>query len=148
MALSHSVGGFGEPRPISARIAPTHEPMSPTTGASMRTLLSASMRRNVDLDEALAAPRFEWGPPHVLPLPCDSSQFEARADQHHDVGFRQHVRARGGCGLLVRVGQQALGHRHGQVRDAGLFHQRANVRVGLRVRRALAENDQRTLRRS
>ena len=45
----------------------------------------------------------------------------------------------------MRVGQQALGHRHRQVRDAGLFHQRADVRIGLRVRRALAENDERTL---
>ncbi len=45
----------------------------------------------------------------------------------------------------MRVGQQALGHRHRQVGDAGLFHQRADIRIGLRVRRALAENDQRPL---
>jgi hypothetical protein len=40
-AFSHSAGGLGKfPRPES--MALTHEPMSPTTGASMRTLLSAS----------------------------------------------------------------------------------------------------------
>src|SRR5688572_31159348 len=33
---------------------------------------------------------------------------EARADQHHHVGARQHEGARGGGALLVRVRQQAL----------------------------------------
>ena len=42
MALSHSEGGFGQFVPIAASNADTHDPMSPTTGASMRTLLSAS----------------------------------------------------------------------------------------------------------
>ena len=43
MASSHSAGGLAqfEPRPASS--AETQEPMSPTKGASMRTLLSASV---------------------------------------------------------------------------------------------------------
>ena len=41
-AFSHSAGGFGQFDPIFASNAETHDPMSPTTGASTRTLLSAS----------------------------------------------------------------------------------------------------------
>ena len=56
-------------------MAATHEPMSPTTGASMRTLLSASCGEisiwtNFWLPQAL-----DEAPPQVLPLPCDSSQL-------------------------------------------------------------------------
>src|SRR3982750_779032 len=41
-ALSHSAGGFAQPVFISFRKADTQEPISPTTGASMRTFESAS----------------------------------------------------------------------------------------------------------
>ena len=41
------------------------------------------------------------------------------------------------------VGQQALGHAHRQEGNAALFDQRADVVVGLRIGRALAEDDQR-----
>ena len=42
MALSHSAGGLAQLLPTPATSADTQEPMSPTSGASMRTLLSAS----------------------------------------------------------------------------------------------------------
>ena len=45
----------------------------------------------------------------------------------------------------MRVGQQALGHGHGQIGDAGALDEGADVRVGLGVGGALAEQDQRTL---
>ena len=77
-----------------------------------------------------------------LALALRQQPVEPRADEHDDIGFRQHVRACRRCRLLVRVGQQALGHRHRQVRDAGLLDQRADVGIGLRVGRALAEDDQ------
>ena len=70
---------------------------------------------------------------------------EARADQHDDVGVLQHGRARRARALRMRVGQQALGHAHRQERNAALFDKRADRVVGLRVGRALAENDQRAL---
>jgi hypothetical protein len=55
---------------MPASSADTHEPMSPTTGASMRTLLSASCGEmsiwmNFWPPHALASL-----PPHVFPLPC------------------------------------------------------------------------------
>ena len=43
------------------------------------------------------------------------------------------------------VGQQALGHAHRQERNAALLDQAADRVVGLRIGRALAEDDQRTL---
>ena len=103
------------------------------------------LRRDVDLDELLAAPRLRRRAAPCLALALREQPVETRADQHHDVGPGQHVRACRGRGLLVRVGQESLRHGHRQVRDAGLFDERADVGVGLRVRRALAEDDQRTL---
>ena len=47
----------------------------------------------------------------------------------------------------MRIRQQALGHAHRQERNAALLDQRADRVVGLRIRRALAEDDQRLLRR-
>ncbi|SPA43029.1 protein of unknown function [Cupriavidus taiwanensis] len=70
---------------------------------------------------------------------------QAGADQQHHVGLRQHIGARGRGRLRMRIGQQALGHRHRQVRDAGLLDQLAQVRLGACIRRALAEQDQRAL---
>ncbi|SPC14616.1 hypothetical protein CT19431_MP100198 [Cupriavidus taiwanensis] len=93
-------------------------------------------RRDVDLDELLrAAPG--------LALAVRQQPVQARADQHHHVGFRQHIRARGRGRLRMRIGQQALGHRHRQVRNAGLLDQRADIGVGAGVRGALAQQDQR-----
>ncbi len=61
--------------PMPASSAATHEPMSPTTGASIFTLLSISVGEmsiwmNFWPPQSLCAL-----PPQVLPLPCDSSQF-------------------------------------------------------------------------
>src|SRR5204863_9951065 len=75
IADSQSDGGFCQPASMPALSAATHEPMSPTTGASMRTLLSASCGE-------MSICTYFWPPhsllllpPHVLPLPCDSSQL-------------------------------------------------------------------------
>ncbi len=70
---------------------------------------------------------------------------EARADQQDDVGVLQHRGARGTGALRMRVGQQAFAHAHRQERRAALLDEGADLIVGLRVGRTLAENDQRTL---
>ncbi len=46
----------------------------------------------------------------------------------------------------MRIWQQALGHGHGQVGNACLFDQRADIRVRLGVGGPLAQHDQRLLR--
>ena len=71
--------------------------------------------------------------------------IQAGADQHDDVGVFQHRRARRARRLRMRVGQEALGHAHRQEGNAALFDQGADRVVGLRIGRAFAENDQRTL---
>src|SRR6185295_15094708 len=78
MALSHSAGGAGhEPAValIAASMAETHEPMSPTTGASIRTLLSASCGEMSTWMNRWPPHSLPLVPPHVLPLACESSQF-------------------------------------------------------------------------
>ena len=45
----------------------------------------------------------------------------------------------------MRIGQQTLGHAHWQERSAALFDEGLDLLVGLRVGRALAEDDQRLL---
>jgi hypothetical protein len=78
MASSHSAGGFGQFAPaasIAASIAETHEPMSPTTGASIRTLLSASCGEMSTWTNFWPPHALALLPPHVLPFPCESSQF-------------------------------------------------------------------------
>ena len=60
---------------MPASSADTQEPMSPTTGASMRTLLSASCGE-MSIWMNFWPPQSLWPlPPQVLPLPCESSQF-------------------------------------------------------------------------
>ena len=92
---------------------------------------------DVYLDELLRA-----GLTPGLTLAVRQQPVEACADKHHDVGVFQHRRA--GCprALWMRVGQQALGHAHRQEGDAALFDQRTDRVIGLRVGRALAEDDQ------
>ena len=120
--MIQSAGGLAQVEPMPARNAATHEPISPTTGASMRTLLSAS-RGEMSTWMNLAAPALVALPAPGLALAVREQPVEARADQHHHVGLGQHVGARRGGGLLVRVGQQALRHRHRQVGNAGLLDQ-------------------------
>ena len=43
IAPSHSGPGFGQPEPMPSSRADTHEPISPISGASIGTLLSASV---------------------------------------------------------------------------------------------------------
>ncbi len=81
-----------------------------------------------------------------LALAMRQQPVEPRADQHHDIGLRQHRGARRARALRVRVGQQALGHAHRQERHAAFFDELTDRIVGLRIGRALAEDDQRTLR--
>ena len=94
---------------------------------------------DVDLDEFLR----RFAP--ALALAVRQQPVETGADQHHHVGFLQHRRACRARAQRMQIGQQALGHAHGQERHAALFDERADVVVGLRIGRALAENDQRTL---
>ena len=75
MAPSHSAGGLAQPAPMPASSADTHEPMSPTTGASMRTLLSASCGEMSIWMNFWPPQSLGPLPPQVLPLPCESSQF-------------------------------------------------------------------------
>ena len=75
IAPIHSAGGFGQCASMPASSALTHEPMSPTTGASMRTLLSASCGEMSTWTNFWPPHAFDVAPPHVLPLPCESSQF-------------------------------------------------------------------------
>ena len=95
---------------------------------------------DVDLDEFLRS-----GLTPGLALAVRQKPVEAGADQHDDVGVLQHRRARRARPLRMRVGQQAFGHAHRQERNAALFDQGADLVVGLRVCRALAEDDQRAL---
>src|SRR5215470_19925856 len=75
-ALSHSAGGFGQLEPMRESRADTQEPMSPTTGASMRTLLSASWGEMSIWMNRWPPQVLALSPPHVLPLPCESNQFK------------------------------------------------------------------------
>src|SRR5262245_27607079 len=94
---------------------------------------------DVDLDEFLRS-----GLAPSLAFAVRQQPVQAGADQHDDVGILQHGRARRTRRLRVRIGQEALGHAHGQERNAGLFDERADRVIGLRVGRALAEDDQGT----
>src|SRR6266851_1473355 len=62
------------------------------------------LRRDVDLDEFLAAPVLVVLAAPGLALAVREQPVQAGADQHHHVGLGQHVGAGGGSGLLVRVG--------------------------------------------
>src|SRR5262249_3979735 len=76
MASSHSVGGLGQLALMLLSIADTHDPMSPTTGASMRTLLSASWGQRSIWTNFWPPHDLAFAPPQVFPLPCESSQFK------------------------------------------------------------------------
>ena len=58
---------------MPASSADTQEPMSPTSGAAMATLLSISVGEMSIWMNFL--PGLVAVPPQVLPLPCESSQF-------------------------------------------------------------------------
>ena len=69
-ALVQSAGGGGQSPPMPSSSADTHEPMSPTTGATISTLLSISLG-----SMSIWMNFFDPGSPQVLPLPCDNSQL-------------------------------------------------------------------------
>src|SRR5262245_13195333 len=99
-AFSHSAGGLETlPRPASSAL--TQEPISPTSGASMRTLLSASCGE-MSTWMNFWPPQSLWPLPPGLALAVREQPVQARADQHHHVGAGQHEGARGRGTLLVR----------------------------------------------
>ena len=65
-----SAGALGQWLPMPATSAATQEPMSPTSGAAMATLLSISVG-----EISICMNCLPVGAPQVLPLPCESSQF-------------------------------------------------------------------------
>ena len=147
MASVHSAGGFCPAGADALRAARRRTSRCrPPRGASIFTLLSASCGE-MSTWMNFCPPQALWPlPPQVLPLPCESSQFR-RAPISITTSASGSTKERAAeAALLVRVGQQALGHRHRQVRDAGLLDERADVGVALRVGRALAEHDERLLR--
>ena len=60
---------------MPASSAETHEPTSPTSGAAIGTLLSASVGEMSIWMNCWPPAALAPLPPQVLPLPCDSSQF-------------------------------------------------------------------------
>jgi hypothetical protein len=146
IAPSHSAGGLGhlgadarEHRRYARADVADHRRVDAHVAVGL-------LGPDVDLDEPLPPPVLGALAAPGLALAVREQPVEARADQHHDVGFGQRERAGGGGTLLVGVGKQALGHRHGQVGDPGLLDQRPDIRIGLRIGRALAEDDERLLR--
>src|SRR6202521_2887416 len=143
MAPSQSAGALAQLGPMPASSANTQEPMSPTTGASMRTLLSASCGE-MSIWMNFWPPQSLWSlPPQVLPLPCESSQFRRAPTSITTSASGSTEERAGAAGCSGVCGQQALGHGHRQVGDAGLLDQGADVRVGLGVGGTLAQHDER-----
>ena len=145
IAPVHSAGGFGQLPPMPASIAVTHEPMSPTTGASMRTLLSASCGEMSTWMKRWPPHDFAVAPPHVLPLPCDSSQLRRApiSITTSASGSTYERAADADCSCVS--GRRPLAIDIGRYGMPGLLDERADVGVALRVCRALAEDDQRLL---
>src|SRR5260370_37743158 len=65
-----SAGEAGHLLSMPSRRADTQEPISPTSGAVISTLLSISLG-----SMSIWMNFFDPGSPQVLPLPCDRSQF-------------------------------------------------------------------------
>ena len=68
-ASIQSAGGAGQLPPMPSSSAATHEPMSPTTGATISTL------KSISFGSMSIWMNFFGASPQVLPLPCDSSQL-------------------------------------------------------------------------
>src|SRR3546814_1658177 len=77
----HSAGGGAHLSPMPSSSAETQEPISPTTGAAISTLLSISLG-SISIWMNFCVP----GLPQDLPLPCDSSQLRrapiSRSEEH------------------------------------------------------------------
>ena len=115
------------------------EPMSPASGAAIGRLLSNS-------DAAISIWMNLASADHGGDVAVTQQPIQPGPDQHHHVRAGQRKRSCGRDGLRVGVGQQPLGHRHRQIRNAGGFHELSNHIVGLSICRAFAEDDQRPLR--
>ena len=112
--------------------------MSPTTGAAIARLLSISVgEMSTWTNSRVLGPQRR---PAVRQQPV-----EPRPGQHHDIGVADRIGAGGGGRLRMVVGQEALGHRHRQERDARRLDKRADLLVRPRIGRALAEDHQRAL---
>jgi hypothetical protein len=74
IADSQSAGGFGQPRRCLRERGDARADVADHRRVDAHVAVGF-LRRDVDLDELLAAPAFDVLPPHVLPLPCDSSQL-------------------------------------------------------------------------
>ena len=98
-------------------------------------------RLDVDLNELLRARRAP-----CLALAVREQPVQPRAQHDDDVGILENGRARRARGLRMQIGQKPLGHAHGQEGRAALFDESLDRVIGLRVGRALAENDQWALR--
>ena len=120
--------------------AETQEPISPTTGATISTFESISLG-----SMSIWMNFLECGSPQFLPLPCDNSQLRrAPIIMTTSASLSTVERAAPAhCGCVS--GKQTLGHAHRQERRAALFDEGFDLLVGLRVGRALAEDDQRLL---
>src|SRR6516164_4671077 len=132
-----SAGGAGHLLPIASTSADTQDPISPTNGATIATLLSISLG-----SMSIWMNFFDPGSPQVLPLPCDSSQLR-RAPIIMTTSESLSTVDRAAPADSDR--QQALGHAHLQERNAARLDQRADGVIGLHVSRAFAQNDQRAL---
>src|SRR6516164_3110445 len=132
-----SAGGAGHFPSMPSRRADTQEPISPTSGAAISTLLSISLG-----SMSIWMNFFDPGSPQVLPLPCESSQLR-RAPIIITTSESFSTVERAAPADSDR--QQALGHAHLQERNAARLDQRADGVIGLHVSRAFAQNDQRAL---
>ena len=81
MAPSQSAGGLAQSEPMPASSADTQEPMSPTSGASIAHVAVRLLRRDVDLDELLAAPVLGALAAPGLALAVREQPVQARADR-------------------------------------------------------------------
>ncbi len=138
MALVHSAGGAVQP--AAHRLVEGRDDRADVAddGRDDLDVGVHFLRLDVDLDELLR----RFAP--ALALAVREQPVQPRADQHDDVGFLQHRRAGSTSALRMGVGEQALGHAHRQERHAALLDKALDLLVGLRVGRALAENDERT----
>src|ERR1700737_3641062 len=68
LVSAHSLPGLLKLDLLPGRSAEKHDPISPITGAAIATLLSISVG-------AMSIWMNFFGAPHVLPLPCASSQL-------------------------------------------------------------------------
>src|SRR5713101_6304027 len=130
-APTQSAGGGGHLLPMLASSADTQEPMSPTNGATISTLLSISLG-----SMSIWMNFFDPGSPQVLPLPCDSSQLRrAPISITTSASFSTVERAApADCGCVS--GKRPLAMHHRQERNAAFLDERADIVIGLRVCRA------------